>query len=89
MRVFDDGAYAATWGESAKLYSFADLAVKKFLTNRPDMVSQESVEDLRQEGVTWLLESPGRAWVRATDGTFEDPEEQLVADIVAHLQRMF
>ncbi len=87
MRVLDDGAYLATWGESAKLYGFADLAVQAFLVKWPEVAARESVEDLRQEGVTWLLESPGRAWVRAVDGTLEDPEEQLVADIVAHLER--
>lgn len=86
MRVID-GAFVGTWGESAKLYGFADRAVAAFLAKRPDMVSRENTEDLRQEGVTWLLESPGRAWVRAMDGTLEDPEEQLVADIVAHLDR--
>lgn len=86
MRVID-GAFVGTWGESAKLYGFADRAVTAFLAKRPDMVSRENTEDLRQEGVTWLLESPGRAWVRAMDGTLEDPEEQLVADIVAHLDR--
>lgn len=45
-------------------------------------------EDMVQEGVTWLLESPGRAWVRSVEGTMEDPEEQLIADILAHLERV-
>lgn len=44
-------------------------------------------EDLVQEAVTWLLESPGRAWVRSADGALEDPEEQLVADIADHLEQ--
>lgn len=87
MRVFDDGSYVATWGESAALYAVADKAVAAFLKDHPDVAERESVEDLRQEGVTWLLESPGRAWVRAVDGATEDPEEQLVSDIAAHLER--
>lgn len=68
-----------------ELYRIARQAASK-AERRP--WENREYEDLVQEGVTWLLESPGRAWVRSVDGTLEDPEEQLVADIVSHLQSM-
>lgn len=71
--------------EVAALYGLARRAASE--AQRQPWENRE-YEDLVQEGVTWLLESPGRAWVRAADGTLEDPEEQLVADIVSHLQSL-
>ena len=68
------------------LYALADRAVDVFLTTTPG--SRVGEADLRQEGVTWLLEHPGRAWVRAVDGHMEDPEAQLVADMAAHMARV-
>jgi hypothetical protein len=71
-------------GAPEELYRIARKAARIVMST--GMPGQE-YEDLTQEGVTWLLESPGRAWVRAVDGTLEDPEDQLVADIAAHLNR--
>jgi len=72
-------------GDAGPLYILADRAVRLLVTRthiRPELWA-----DLRQEAVTWLLEAPGRAWVRSADGTAEDPEDQLVADIADHLER--
>lgn len=70
--------------EPEELYRIARKAARIVLST--GMPGQE-YEDLVQEAVTWLLESPGRAWVRSADGALEDPEEQLVADIADHLEQ--
>lgn len=68
------------------LYAIASKAAR---IRGASPLHQAEYEDMTQEGVAWLLEHPGRAWVRAVDGTTEDPEEQLIADLVAHLERTF
>lgn len=45
------------------------------------------VEDLTQEGVTWLLEAPGRVWVRDWTGEPETPLETTIRDVRAHYRR--
>lgn len=75
------------WGDVVALYELAGKAADAFLAGA-GVIGGAERQDVIQEGVTWLLERPGRAWVRAVDGTMEDPEETTVKDIVEHLQRV-
>lgn len=98
MRVTADGVIdgpkgqALPWGELAQLQAIAEKAARRAdqeFAEQFGMRPGGDREDLVQEGLTWLLEYPGRAWVRAADGTMQDPEEQMVTDLVEHLQRTF
>lgn len=78
-------ALTEPWTDLSLIYSLAEQAALEWA--KENSLPGRMHEDLVQEAVTWLLESPGKAWTRDALGEFENATDAMVADIKEHYRR--